>query len=259
MSRPPSLRTWYERNGRHHLVWRRTRDRWLVLTSEVMLQQTQVPRVEAAWPDFVAEFPTPEAAAAAGPGAVIRAWDRLGYPRRARNLHDAAVVVSRDGWPEDLRDLPGVGRYTAGAVRAQADGWDVPAVEVNIRRVLQRAVGRTLPEREAEAVMAEIGTPLRGRDRLLALMDLGAIQCRPREPRCGDCPLGRRCVTRGPLHGEARRRPARYAGSFRERRGRVLALLRRGPAPESTLDADALESLVVDGLARVHEGLASLP
>ncbi|MBM3660130.1 MAG: A/G-specific adenine glycosylase, partial [Actinobacteria bacterium] len=199
MARRLSLRTWYARHGRHDLVWRHTRDRWDVLTSEVMLHQTQVARAEAAWPEFAARFPTPAAMAAAGPAAVIRAWGRLGYPRRARHLYDAAVVIARDGWPDDLRVLPGVGRYTAAAVRAQADGADVPAIDVNIRRVVQRVEGRVLSETDAEAAMVAVGAPLRGRDRLLALMDVGALVCTPRAPRCGECPLWGRCATRGPL------------------------------------------------------------
>jgi A/G-specific adenine glycosylase len=259
VARPRSLRSWYARHGRHDLVWRATRDRWLVLTSEVMLHQTQVARAEVAWPEFVARFPTPEATAAAGPAAVIRAWGRLGYPRRARYLFDAAVVIETDGWPEDLRALPGVGRYTAAAVRAQADGWDVPAVDVNIRRVVQRVTGRLLSEREAEDAMVRIGAPLRGRDRLLALMDVGAMLCRPRDPRCAECPLFARCATRGPLPGEVRTRAAPFAGSFRERRGRVMAALRAGPVPVADLDAEALASLVADGLARVGRGTARLP
>lgn len=259
MPRRPTLAAWYARHGRHDLVWRHTRDRWLVLTSEVMLHQTQVPRAVAAWPEFAARFPTPEATAAAGPAAVIRAWGRLGYPRRARHLYDAAVAITRDGWPDDLRDLPGVGRYTAAAVRAQADDHDVPAVDVNIRRVMQRVTGRVLRDREAEDAMVRVGAPLKGRDRLLALMDVGAIVCRPREPRCDECPLYARCATRGPLDGEARRRATPYAGSFRERRGRVLAALRDGPVPAETLDAEALASLVADGLARVSRGRARLP
>src|SRR5262245_946151 len=194
MARPASLRSWYVRHGRHDLPWRETRDRWLVLTSEVMLHQTQVARVEAVWPAFIAAFPTPEAMAAAGPAAVIRAWDRLGYPRRARRLYEAAVVIARDGWPDDLRVLPGVGRYTAAAVRAQADGEDVPAVDVNIRRVVQRIVGRTVGDPVAETVMVEVARPLRGRDRLLALMDLGALVCRPRAPLCDPCPLFGACA-----------------------------------------------------------------
>lgn len=259
MPRPPSLRVWYTRHGRHDLAWRRTRDRWLVLVSEVMLHQTQVGRVAAVWPDFSARFPTPAAMAAAGPGAVIQAWGRLGYPRRARHLHDAAVVIARDGWPDDLRVLPGVGRYTAAAVRAQADDVDVPAVDVNIRRVAQRVEGRALSDAEAEAVTVTIGAPLRGRDRLLALMDVGATLCRPRDPDCDGCPLARRCRTRGVLPGETRGRQARFEGSFRQRRGRVLARLRDGPVPVGELDAEALASLEADGLARVARGRARLP
>jgi A/G-specific adenine glycosylase len=259
VARPRSLRTWYARHGRHDLVWRRTRDRWLVLTSEVMLHQTQVARAEAAWPEFAARFPTPEATVAAGPAAVIRAWGRLGYPRRARHLFDAAAAIAAGGWPDDLRDLPGVGRYTAAAVRAQADGRDVPAVDVNIRRVVQRVTGRLLTDRAAEEEMVRVGAPLRGRDRLLALMDVGAMLCRPRDPRCDECPLLGQCATRGPLDGEVRTRAAPYAGSFRERRGRVMAALREGPVPVAELDADALASLVTDGLARLSRGTARLP
>ncbi len=117
--------------------------------------------------------------AAAGPGAVITAWGRLGYPRRARRLWEAASIIATDGWPEDLTELPGVGRYTAGAILAQADDADVPAVEVNIRRVVERCAGRALSERDAEAAMIKLARPLRGRDRLLALMDVGAVLCRP--------------------------------------------------------------------------------
>jgi len=257
--RQPSLRSWYRTNGRHALAWRRTRDRWLVLTSEVMLHQTQVARAEVTWPEFVTRFPTPEATAQAGPGPVIQAWGRLGYPRRARRLFDAGAMITRAGWPDDLRELPGVGRYTAAAVRAQADGWDVPAVDVNIRRVVQRVTGRLLGDRDAEDAMVVFGAPLIGRDRLLALMDLGAMVCRPRDPRCVICPLANRCATRGPLDGEVRRRAAPYAGSFRERRGAVLAALRDGPVPEREVDAEALASLVADGLARVTRGRARLP
>jgi A/G-specific adenine glycosylase len=259
MARRATLRSWYGRHGRHDLPWRQTRDRWLVLTSEVMLHQTQVARVEAMWPAFVAEFPTPDAMAAAGPAAVIRAWGRLGYPRRARRLYEAAVAIARAGWPDDLRALPGVGRYTAAAVRAQADRDDVPAVDVNIRRVVQRIMGSTLSDGQAEAAMVEIARPLRGRDRLLALMDLGAMVCKPRAPRCDGCPLFAACATRGALLDEGARRAAPYRGSFRERRGRVLGALRSGPVRVSELDADALASLVDDGLAAVRGDRARLP
>lgn len=253
------LAAWYERRGRHDLAWRRTRDRWAVLVSEVMLHQTQVPRVAAAWPAFMARFPTPEAAAAAGPGALIEAWGTLGYPRRARWLWEAGSRVAGTGWPADLAELPGVGRYTARAVAALVDDADVPAVEVNVRRVVERATGRRLGMREAEAASVAVGRPLRGRDRLLALMDVGAVLCRAGVPACGSCPLRGRCATRGPLPGERRPRPAPYEGSFRQRRGRVLAALRAGPLPTTGADGEALASLVADGLAVVDAGTARLP
>jgi len=256
-----TLAPWYAEHGRHDLPWRLTRDRWAVLVSEVMLHQTQVPRVAAVFDAFLARFPAPDATAAAGPGAVIEAWGRLGYPRRARRLYDASVVIARDGWPPDLATLPGVGRYTAAAVVAQADDRDVPAIEVNVRRVVERVSGARLTDREAEAASLRVGRPLRGRDRLLALMDVGAVVCRPRVPRCGECPLRRRCATRGPLEGERRTRQAPFAGSFRQRRGAVMTRLRGGSAsvPVAELDAEALASLVDDGLAVVVRGRAGLP
>ncbi|MEX2269352.1 MAG: A/G-specific adenine glycosylase [Acidimicrobiia bacterium] len=227
--------------------------------SEVMLHQTQVPRVEGAWLDFIARFPTPQAMADAGPGAVIEAWGRLGYPRRARRLWDSAVRIAENGWPDDLTDLPGVGRYTANAVRTQADGSDLPAVEVNIRRVVERVNGRRLTDREAEAAMIDVGSPMLGRDRLLALMDVGARLCRPHEPRCTECPLEARCATRGPLEGVTGPRQAPFEGSFRQQRGAVLARLRAGPTPVALLDTRALHSLVTDGLATIEGETAKLP
>jgi A/G-specific adenine glycosylase len=255
------ITAWWVGNGRHHLPWRQTRDRWAVLVSEVMLQQTQVPRVAVVWPGFIARFPNPRAMAAAGPGAVIAAWGTLGYPRRARRLWEAAAAIAEHGWPDDLTRLPGVGRYTARAIAAQSDGVDVPAVEVNGRRVAERVSGRTLSDREAEAALSEIGGLLRGRDRLLALMDVGALLCRPREPRCSECPLRRRCATRGVRDGERRSRQGRFEGSFRQRRGRVMAALRDGePVHAAALDPDALDSLVDDGLAVIDdEAIARLP
>ena len=254
-----TLARWYEEFGRHDLPWRATRDRWAVLVSEVMLHQTQVPRVAAAYDAFLARFPTPAAMADAGPGAVIGAWGRLGYPRRARRLWEASVRIRDEGWPDDLTRLPGVGRYTAGAIAAQADDTDVPAIEVNVRRVVERVIGARLTEREAEAAMVRIGRPLRGRDRLLALMDVGAMVCKPRAPRCPECPLRRRCVTRGPLEGEQRARQTPFAGSFRQRRGEVMARLRAGPTPAADLDPEALASLVADGLAVTDAAVARLP
>lgn len=263
MTRTAALAAWYAANGRHDLPWRETRDRWAVLVSEVMLAQTQVPRVVTAWTPFMHRFPTPEAMAAAGPGAVIAAWDRLGYPRRARRLWESAVIIAENGWPDDLRVLPGVGRYTAAAVRAQADDADVPAVEVNIRRVVERCVGRRISERECEAESIRLGRGLHGRDRLLALMDVGAVLCKPRDPQCPACPLARRCTSRGPLEGETRHRQGAFAGSFRQRRGQMLAMLRGAPTVRvDALDAqqrEALDSLVADGLAVIDGRAARLP
>ena len=259
MTAGDGLARWYERHGRHALAWRATRDRWAILVSEVMLHQTQVPRVAAVWPVFMARFPTPAAMAAAAPGDVITAWDRLGYPRRALRLWESACVVAHDGWPDDLATLPGVGRYTANAVLAQAEDADLPAIETNVRRVLERVRGERLTPRAADVAMAEIGAPLRGRDRLLALMDVGALLCRPREPRCAECPLRSPCATRGPLAGESRPRQPKFEGSFRQRRGEVMARLRGGAAPARELDAEALASLVDDGLAAVVRGSARLP
>lgn len=253
------LATWYRGHGRHDLPWRATTDRWGVLVSEVMLQQTQVSRVLSAWPAFMARFPHPEALAAAAPGEAIRAWGTLGYPRRARRLWEAARRVAGDGWPADLAELAGVGRYTAGAVAALAEGADVAAVDANIRRVVERHEGRRLGDAGAEEASQRAGAPLTGRDRLLALMDLGALVCRPLAPRCDECPLVGSCATRGALAGEGRARRAAYEGSFRQRRGRVLAALRSGAQPLDHLDAEALASLAADGLAVVGRTHARLP
>ena len=278
------LVAWYARHGRHGLPWRATRDRWAVLVSEVMLQQTQVGRVAAVWPDFITRFPTPESMAAASAGDVIAAWGTLGYPRRARRLWEAAGQIAASGWPADLTGLPGVGRYTADAVAAQVDGHDAPAVETNIRRVVERRAGRRLTPSEAATACRDAGRPLSGRDRLLALMDVGALLCRPRQPRCPACPLVTGCATAAAIAaghdsgaaglsstpgalrsavpwealGRRPRQPA-YEGSFRQRRGRVLAELRLGPRPSATLDAAALASLVDDGLAALDGPLARLP
>jgi A/G-specific adenine glycosylase len=257
---------WYARHGRHDLPWRQTSDRWAVLVSEVMLQQTQVARVATVWADFIARFPTPEVMAATSPGEVIAAWGSLGYPRRARRLWEAAVQITGAGWPDHLSELPGVGQYTADAVGAQVDDVDAPAIETNIRRVVERRAGRALSPREAAAASREAGHPLTGRDRLLTLMDIGAVLCRPRAPRCPECPLEPGCATASSadpaLAGAPlgrRRRQAAYEGSFRQRRGRVLATLRLAPHPSADLDAAALASLVEDGLATLDGPLARLP
>jgi A/G-specific adenine glycosylase len=190
---------------------------------------------------------------------VITAWGRLGYPRRARWLWEAASRVAAGGWPADLRELPGVGRYTAAAIAAQTDDADAIGIEVNIRRVCERVAGRRLSERDAEQRARAIATPLRGRDGLLALMDLGATMCTARQPSCERCPIARRCATRGELDSETRHRQGRYEGSFRQRRGTVMATLRAGAVRVDTLDREALDSLVRDGLAEITRTTAHLP
>lgn len=262
MTRAPTgraLARWYETHGRHDLPWRGSRDRWHVLVSEVMLHQTQAPRVARVYDSFIARFPSPAAMASATPAAVIEEWDRLGYPRRARRLWEAATRIDAKGWPDDLTELAGVGRYTAAAVAAQADDADVIGIEVNIRRVCERVQGERLSPTAAEAAAIAIAAPMRGRTRLLALMDLGATVCTARAPACDRCPIARDCATRGPLRDETRHRQAAYEGSFRQRRGVVLAHLRAGPTRTAELDGEALASLLDDGLAEVTRGRAHLP
>lgn len=254
-----ALARWYRTNGRHALPWRATRDRWCVLVSEVMLHQTQAARVADLWDAFIGRFPTPQAMAEATPADVITAWGRLGYPRRARWLWEGARRIVDEGWPADLTALPGIGRYTAAAIAAQADERDAIGIEVNIRRVCERTAGTRLSDRDAERRAAEIAADLRGRDRILALMDLGATVCTARLPRCDSCPLRDSCATRGPLDGETKRRQGRFEGSFRQRRGQVMARLRGGAVRTDQLDGEALASLLDDGLAEVTRGRAHLP
>ncbi len=254
-----TLAAWYREHGRHTLAWRASRDRWAVLVSEVMLHQTQVPRVAAVFDAFMAEFPTPQLMAAAGPGPVIVAWGRLGYPRRARRLWEAAARITADGWPTDLAELPGVGKYTAAAVAAQVDDDDRVGIEVNIRRVCERVRGTRLSDTEAEACVREVGRGLGPRDRLLATMDLGATVCTARTPACERCPIVGICATRGVHAEETKHRQGRFEGSFRQRRGIVMAQLRVGAVAASELDGEVLASLLDDGLAEVTRGQAHLP
>jgi A/G-specific adenine glycosylase len=174
-------------------------------------------------------------------------------------LWEIASHVTEHGWPADLTELPGVGRYTAGAVTAESDDADSIALDTNIRRVVERVAGRRLGQRDAEDATRRLGGALGGRDRLLALMDLGALVCTARAPACATCPLRRGCATRGPLADERRARQAPFAGSFRQRRGTVLAALRAAPTPVEHLDTEALASLVSDGLAEVRGTTAALP
>jgi A/G-specific adenine glycosylase len=220
------------------LPWRRTRDPWAVLVSEVMLQQTQVARASARWERFLDQFPTYHACAAAPLGDVLRQWTGLGYPRRARNLHLAAIEIARLGeFPRDLQGLlalPGIGPYTARAVMAFAFELDVAVVDTNIARIYARQLDRTLRAREVQAA-ADAAVP-QGDGWLWnqCLMDLGAVICRP-HPDCHRCPVSVSCGWRGgtgedPAIGSAgvSGKQARFNGSDREARGRLMKSLAAG-------------------------------
>ncbi len=233
------LLAWFSEHGRD-LPWRRTRDPYAILVSEVMLQQTQVERVIPHYLQWLDRWPTAQALAAASPADVIRAWQGLGYNRRGLNLHRAARVVAERGWPDDLTELPGVGAYTAAAVASFAFGHDVLPVDTNVRRV---------HERTGFAFSARAGQ---------ALMDLGATVCLARVPRCDVCPLAAGCPSRGRRY-EPLRKQSRFEGSFRQRRARTLRLVADSTRPLEELDAEAVEALERDALVRVEDGMVALP
>jgi A/G-specific adenine glycosylase len=230
------LLAWYAATARD-LPWRRTRDPYAILVSEVMLQQTQVDRVVPRFERWLERWPTLEALAAATAGDVILEWQGLGYNRRAVSLHRAARAVAAGGWPDDLTELPGVGPYTAAAVENFAFGRDVLPVDTNVRRVQERT-GESF-----DAACAQ------------ALFDLGATVCLARVPRCGDCPLALHCPSRGRRYEPARKQSP-FEGSFRQRRANALRAIAAGRQPA---DADAIASLERDGLVVVEAGVASLP
>jgi A/G-specific adenine glycosylase len=233
------LLAWFREHGRD-LPWRRTRDPYAILVSEVMLQQTQVTRVVPRYLDWLERWPTVEALAAASPAEAIRAWQGLGYNRRGLNLHRTARAVATHGWPDDLTDLPGVGAYTAAAIENFAFGRPVLPVDVNVRRILERSGGSFGPETAQ------------------ALFDLGATVCLARVPRCSVCPLVAMCPSRGQTY-EPVRKQGRFEGSFRQRRARTLQAVADRPLPLSSLDAEAVAALRRDGLVVVESGLVSLP
>jgi A/G-specific adenine glycosylase len=234
-----ALLAWYAENGRD-LPWRRTRDPYAILVSEVMLQQTQVERVVPRYRRWLELWPAPDALAAASLADVIREWQGLGYNRRAVSLHRAATAVAAHGWPADLTELPGVGPYTAGAIRNQAFGEPVLPVDTNVARIQERTGHQFRPAA------------------LQALFDLGATICLARVPRCGVCPLAERCPARGRRY-EPLRKQTRLEGSFRQRRAALLRLVAEAPRPLAELDPEAVAALERDGLVRVEGELVALP
>jgi A/G-specific adenine glycosylase len=271
---------WYARHARD-LPWRGSEaSPWSVMVSEFMLQQTPVSRVLPVHQEWLRRWPTPAALAAEPSGEAVRAWGRLGYPRRALRLHGAAVTVveRHDGRvPEsydDLRALPGVGDYTAAAIASFAYGRRHAVLDTNVRRVLARVVGGvelpapavTRAEREAAVALLPEDEPTAAAWSV-AVMELGALVCTAARPRCDACPVAELCAWRSagspPYEGPPRRGQT-WAGTDRQCRGRLLAVARDsdGPVHRSRLDAvwsdepqrvRCLASLVSDGLL-VHAG-----
>ena len=234
-----TLLDWFDRQGRD-LPWRRTRDPYAILVSEVMLQQTQVDRVVPRYERWLDRWPTAAALAVAEAGDVIEEWLGLGYNRRAVALHGAARHVAARGWPDDLTELPGVGPYTAAALRNFAFGEDVLPRDVNVERV-ERRTGHSFGGAAAQA-----------------LMDLGATVCLARVPRCAACPLETVCPSRG-TRDEPARRQSPFEGSFRQRRAAALRVVADGLQDASALDDAVLGSLARDGLVVVDGRRVSLP
>ena len=267
---------WFRQNQRV-LPWREPGfSAWGILVSEIMLQQTPVARVIPRLEQWLQRWPTPASLAAASPGDAVRAWERLGYPRRALNLHTAAVAITEHHGgvvPEDVHDLlalPGIGHYTARAVAVFAYGHRHPVVDTNVRRVLARAIdgvadaGPPSTRRDLDAMEHQLPRdPASARVFNAAIMELGAVVCTARAPRCAECPIAAACAWRGagyPEYQGARRvTQKKYEGSDRQVRGLILGLLRDAsdPVPGTELEAvwpdplqrgRALDGLLVDGL-----------
>ncbi|GAA2754619.1 A/G-specific adenine glycosylase [Amnibacterium kyonggiense] len=284
---PALVVDWFAAHARD-LPWRRPGfSAWGTLVSEFMLQQTQVARVVPILEDWLRRWPTPADLAAAPPSEVLRAWGRLGYPRRALALHACATTIAEQHGnvvPEDvdaLLALPGIGDYTARAIAVFAHGHRHPVVDTNVRRVIARAVqgvaqpGPPNARRDLPAMAALLPEDLVAQRAFNAgTMELGAIVCTARAPRCGECPLADVCAWRLAGHpepdGPPPRRQARFEGSDRQRRGRVMAELRASDVPVSEAElaqvlpdpegrARILAGLERDGLAARSEGGWSLP
>lgn len=283
----PPLLDWYAAHARD-LPWRHEDcSPWGVLVSEVMLQQTPVVRVEPIWREWLARWPEPADLAAEPTGEALRAWGRLGYPRRALRLHACAVQLTEEHGglvPADLgalRSLPGIGSYTAAAVAAFAFGIRATVVDTNVRRVQARAVtGVALPAPSltvAETALAEEMLPLDAGTAArwsVAVMELGALVCTARSPACGRCPIQQSCAWRAagyPAYDGPPRRGQAWHGTDRQCRGLIMATLREAHEaldlsalaalwPDAEQFARALDGLVADGLAeRVGQGRLQLP
>jgi A/G-specific adenine glycosylase len=255
-----ALLRWYDRH-RRDLPWRRTRDPYAIWTAEVMLQQTRVAVAEPYWRAFLERFPTPAALARAPLSAVLRSWAGLGYYRRARALHEAARLVVREHGgrvPDDaaaFARLPGVGRYTTGAVLSIAFDRPLPVLDGNVARVLARlfALRAAVREPRGAAMLWERAGALvpaaRPGDWNQALMELGATLCAPRAPRCGACPLRRHCRALAedrvaelpPVPVRRAAETVRLGVAWVERRGRVLVVRRAGPLLEGLWEPPAVE------------------
>lgn len=273
-----ALLPWFRSNARP-LAWRNPdTSAWGILLSEVMSQQTPVARVEPIWCEWMQLWPTPRALADAPTDAVLRAWGRLGYPRRALRLKECAqaLVDKHDGEVpadvEELLALPGIGDYTARAVAAFHFGQRVPVVDTNVRRVYRRAVdGHFLAGTASRRELAEVAAILPAEDApefSAALMELGALVCTAAAPACGDCPLQAQCRWQqlgcpAPTEEDlaaAKKRVQKFTGTDRQVRGLIMAVLREAdaPVPKSAVDivwpdaaqrSRALFSLLDDGLA----------
>ncbi|WP_010205129.1 A/G-specific adenine glycosylase [Salinibacterium sp. PAMC 21357] len=270
------IREWFAENGRD-LPWRHDGfGAWGILVSEIMLQQTPVVRVIPRLEQWLARWPTPEALASASPGDAVRAWERLGYPRRALNLHAAATAITEQHAgvvPEDvpsLLALPGIGDYTARAVAAFAYGHRHPVVDTNVRRVIARAVlgqgeaGPPSTKRDLTAMEELLPADIpEARATNAAVMELGAIVCTARKPLCEECPVRELCQWRAagypPYAGKRQAIQKRFEGSDRQVRGLILAELRASDVPVTALEIDqvwadseqrtrALDGLLADGL-----------
>jgi len=248
--------------------WRATRDPWHVLVSEIMLQQTNVGRVHGRFERFVALAPTPAACAERPLADLLVEWQGMGYPRRCRNIQEAAkVIVERHGGevPRDLEalmSLPGIGPYTARAVLAFAFGDDAAVVDTNVARVISRVEGRALKPRETQVLADEMLPEGLARDWNQVIMDFGATVCVARTPRCDDCPIANECSWKGRGEDPARttaftsRPQGRFEGSDRQARGKLMKALTVGGVPTTAI-AEVMEIDDPSRAQRLAQSLAS--